>query len=164
MAGVTKEEIARAKELDLLTYFKLVEPSNLKLVGKEYRQGTQFADHQQRQPLVLALHRPARTHGAEVSDRRREGTLCRGSAGDQPHPRRRGSFFPTCKPAAATRRTGSTARFQAAQARRKQLCSYGVSARALYPPQCTGVLPQGGHFVPDQLQKSPELRICRARR
>lgn len=37
MAGVTKEEIARAKELDLLTYFKLVEPSNLKLVGKEYR-------------------------------------------------------------------------------------------------------------------------------
>lgn len=37
---------------------------------------------------------------------------------------------------------------------------YGVSARALYPPQCTGVLPQGGHFVPDQLQKSPELRIC----
>ena len=37
MAGVTKEEIARAKELDLLTYFKLVEPGNLKLVGKEYR-------------------------------------------------------------------------------------------------------------------------------
>lgn len=37
MAGVTKEEIARAKELDLLTYFKLVEPDNLKLVGKEYR-------------------------------------------------------------------------------------------------------------------------------
>lgn len=34
---MTKEEIARAKELDLLTYFKLVEPSNLKLVGKEYR-------------------------------------------------------------------------------------------------------------------------------
>ena len=31
MAGVTKEEIARAKELDLLTYFKLVEPGNLKL-------------------------------------------------------------------------------------------------------------------------------------
>lgn len=27
MAGVTKEEIARAKELDLLTYFKLVEPT-----------------------------------------------------------------------------------------------------------------------------------------
>lgn len=37
MAGVTKEEITRAKELDLLTYFKLVEPGNLKLVGKEYR-------------------------------------------------------------------------------------------------------------------------------
>lgn len=37
MAGVTKEEIAWAKELDLLTYFKLVEPGNLKLVGKEYR-------------------------------------------------------------------------------------------------------------------------------
>lgn len=37
MAGVTKEEIARAKELDLLTYFKLVEPGNLKLMGKEYR-------------------------------------------------------------------------------------------------------------------------------
>lgn len=37
MAGVTKEEISRAKELDLLTYFKLVEPGNLKLVGKEYR-------------------------------------------------------------------------------------------------------------------------------
>lgn len=37
MAGVTKEEIALAKELDLLTYFKLVEPGNLKLVGKEYR-------------------------------------------------------------------------------------------------------------------------------
>lgn len=37
MAGVTKEEIARAKELNLLTYFKLVEPGNLKLVGKEYR-------------------------------------------------------------------------------------------------------------------------------
>lgn len=37
MAGVTKEEIARAKELDLLTYFKLIEPGNLKLVGKEYR-------------------------------------------------------------------------------------------------------------------------------
>ena len=37
MAGVKKEEIARAKELDLLTYFKLVEPGNLKLVGKEYR-------------------------------------------------------------------------------------------------------------------------------
>ena len=37
MAGVTKEEIARAKELDLLTYFKLVEPGNLRLVGKEYR-------------------------------------------------------------------------------------------------------------------------------
>lgn len=37
MAGVTKEEIARAKELDLLTYFKRVEPGNLKLVGKEYR-------------------------------------------------------------------------------------------------------------------------------
>ena len=34
---MSKEEIARAKELDLLTYFKLVEPSNLKLVGKEYR-------------------------------------------------------------------------------------------------------------------------------
>lgn len=34
---MTKEEIARAKELDLLTYFKLVEPGNLKLVGKEYR-------------------------------------------------------------------------------------------------------------------------------
>ena len=31
---MTKEEIARAKELDLLTYFKLVEPGNLKLVGK----------------------------------------------------------------------------------------------------------------------------------
>lgn len=28
---MTKEEIARAKELDLLTYFKLVEPGNLKL-------------------------------------------------------------------------------------------------------------------------------------
>lgn len=77
MAGVTKEEIARAKELDLLTYFKLVEPGNLKLVGKEYRHKVpQFADHQQRQPLVLALHRPARAHGAEVSDRRREGALC----------------------------------------------------------------------------------------
>ena len=37
MAGVTKEEISRAKELDLLTYFKLVEPGNLKLMGKEYR-------------------------------------------------------------------------------------------------------------------------------
>lgn len=37
MAGVTKEEITRAKELDLLTYFKLIEPGNLKLVGKEYR-------------------------------------------------------------------------------------------------------------------------------
>lgn len=34
---MTKEEIAWAKELDLLTYFKLVEPGNLKLVGKEYR-------------------------------------------------------------------------------------------------------------------------------
>lgn len=34
---MTKEEIVRAKELDLLTYFKLVEPGNLKLVGKEYR-------------------------------------------------------------------------------------------------------------------------------
>ena len=34
---MTKEEIARAKELALLTYFKLVEPGNLKLVGKEYR-------------------------------------------------------------------------------------------------------------------------------
>lgn len=34
---MTKEEISRAKELDLLTYFKLVEPGNLKLVGKEYR-------------------------------------------------------------------------------------------------------------------------------
>lgn len=34
---MTKEEITRAKELDLLTYFKLVEPGNLKLVGKEYR-------------------------------------------------------------------------------------------------------------------------------
>lgn len=34
---MTKEEIALAKELDLLTYFKLVEPGNLKLVGKEYR-------------------------------------------------------------------------------------------------------------------------------
>lgn len=33
---MTKEEIARAKELDLLTYFKLVEPGNLKLVGKDY--------------------------------------------------------------------------------------------------------------------------------
>lgn len=31
---MTKEEIAWAKELDLLTYFKLVEPGNLKLVGK----------------------------------------------------------------------------------------------------------------------------------
>ena len=29
MAGVTKEEIARAKELDLLTYFKLVEPGKV---------------------------------------------------------------------------------------------------------------------------------------
>ena len=34
MAGVTKEEIAGAKELDLLTYFKLVEPGNLKLVAR----------------------------------------------------------------------------------------------------------------------------------
>lgn len=34
---MTKEEITRAKELDLLTYFKLIEPGNLKLVGKEYR-------------------------------------------------------------------------------------------------------------------------------
>lgn len=40
MAGVTKEEIAWAKELDLLTYFKLVEPGNLKLVGKEYQRRT----------------------------------------------------------------------------------------------------------------------------
>ena len=56
---MTKEEIARAKELDLLTYFKLVEPSNLKLVGKEYRHKVHSS---------LTLHRPARTHGAEVSD------------------------------------------------------------------------------------------------
>ena len=35
MAGVTKEEIARAKELDLLTYFKLVEPGKLK--ATDYR-------------------------------------------------------------------------------------------------------------------------------
>lgn len=34
MAGVTKEEIARAKELDLLTYFKLVEPGNTKLTTR----------------------------------------------------------------------------------------------------------------------------------
>ena len=40
---MTKEEIARAKELDLLTYFKLVEPGNLKLVGKEYR--TRYTVH-----------------------------------------------------------------------------------------------------------------------
>ena len=26
------------------------------------------------------------------------------------------------------------------------------------------VHPQGGHFVPDELQKSPKLRICWARR
>lgn len=69
MAGVTKEEIARAKELDLLTYFKLVEPGNLKLVGKEYR-------HKVHSSLTISKdslwcwhwHRPARAHGAEVSD------------------------------------------------------------------------------------------------
>lgn len=31
-------------------------------------QGTQLADDQQGQPMVLALHWPARAHGAEVSD------------------------------------------------------------------------------------------------
>lgn len=49
MAGVTKEEIARAKELDLLTYFKLVEPGNLKLVGKEYR-------HKVHSSLTISKH------------------------------------------------------------------------------------------------------------
>ena len=36
MGYVPPEQITQAKELDLLTYFKLVEPGNLKLVGKQY--------------------------------------------------------------------------------------------------------------------------------
>lgn len=37
MPGVTKEQIARAKEWDLLSYLQAYEPQELKRSGKEYR-------------------------------------------------------------------------------------------------------------------------------
>ena len=100
---MTKEEISRAKELDLLTYFKLVEPGNLKLVGKEYR-------HKVHSSLTISKNSLWCWHCIGLRGRTAlkylidvEKVLCRGCAGDQPPPRRCGSFFPTCKPAAAAR-------------------------------------------------------------
>ena len=105
MAGVTKEEIARAKELDLLTYFKLVEPSNLKLVGKEYRHKVHSSLTISKDSLwcwhCIGLRgRTALKYLIDVEkvpyvEAVREINRIQGDL--------RRSFFPTCKPAAATR-------------------------------------------------------------
>lgn len=165
MAGVTKEEIARAKELDLLTYFKLVEPGNLKLVGKEYRHKVHSSLTISKDSLwcwhciglrgrtalkyLIDVEKVPYVEAVREINRIQGGVVHSSQPVSLPQPR--------AEPEAPRD-------FKFAQARRKQLCSYGVSTRALYPPQCAGVLPQGEPFVPDELQKSPELRICRARR
>ena len=127
MAGVTKEEIARAKELDLLTYFKLVEPGNLKLVGKEYR-------HKVHSSLTISKDSLWCWH-------------CIGLRGRT-----------------ALKYLIDVEKVPYVEAVREVNRIQGGGVHSSHPPQCTGVLPQGGHFVPDELQKSPELRICRARR
>ena len=161
MAGVTKEEIARAKELDLLTYFKLVEPGNLKLVGKEYRHKVHSSLTISKDSLwcwhciglrgrtalkyLIDVEKVPYVEAVREINRIQGGVVRSSQPVSLPQPRAEPDLH-------------------APRAGHKQLFRYGVSARALYPPQCTGVLPQGGHFVPDELQKSPELRICRARR
>ena len=152
MAGVTKEEIARAKELDLLTYFKLVEPGNLKLVGKEYRHKVHSSLTISKDSLwcwhciglrgrtalkyLIDVEKVPYVEAVREINRIQGGVVHSSQPVSLPQPR--------AEP----------------QAGHKQLFRYGVSARALYPPQCAGILPQGGHFVPDELQESPELRIC----
>lgn len=162
MAGVTKEEIAQAKELDLLTYFKLVEPSNLKLVGKEYRHKVHSSLTISKDSLwcwhciglrgrtalkyLIDVEKVPYVEAVREINRIQGGVVHSSQPVSLPQPRAEPEAprdFKLPKPDAN---------------------SYDVSARALYPPQCTDVLPQGGHFVPDELQKSPELRICRARR
>ena len=132
---MTKEEIARAKELDLLTYFKLVEPGNLKLVGKEYR-------HKVHSSLTISKDSLWCWH-------------CIGLRG-----RTALKYLIDVEKVPYVEAVREINRIQGGVVHSSQPVSLPQPRAELDPPQCTGVLPQGGYFVPDELQKSPELRIC----
>lgn len=81
---MTKEEIARAKELDLLTYFKLVEPGNLKLVGKEYRHKVHSSLTISKDSLSLPAGQALRIGGdphGDTQTKQDRACLCKGRLG-----------------------------------------------------------------------------------
>lgn len=162
---MTKEEIARAKELDLLTYFKLVEPANLKLVGKEYRHKVHSSLTISKDSLwcwhciglrgrtalkyLIDVEKVPYVEAVREINRIQGGVVHSSQPVSLPQPRAEPEAprdFKLPKPDANS---------YSAMAYLRGRCIH---------PQCTGVLPHGGHFVPDQFQKSPKLRICRARR
>ena len=163
MAGVTKEEIARAKELDLLTYFKLVEPGNLKLAGKEYR-------HKVHSSLTISKDSLWCWHCIGLRGRTALKYLIDVEKVPYVEAVReinciQGGVVHSSQPVSLPQPRAEPEAPRDFKLPKPDANSYAAMAYLrLYPPQCTGVLPQGGHFVPDQFQKSPELRICRARR
>lgn len=104
-----------------------------------------------------------RTHRRGLPHQSGGRSFCGSRAADQPHPGRRHSVFPTGTSADPAGSAQAAAEVQAAAAGPQQLCRHRLSAQAMHPPQCAVVLQAEGDILPDQHQKSPQLRVCRAR-
>ena len=157
---MTKEEIARAKELDLLTYFKLVEPGNLKLVGKEYRHKVHSSLTISKDSLwcwhciglrgrtalkyLIDVEKVPYVEAVREINRIQGGVVHSSQPVSLPQPRAESVAprdFKLPKPDANS---------YAAMAYLRGRCIHPMYWRSA----------AGRAFVPDQLQKSPELRIC----
>ena len=157
MAGVTAQEIAKAKQMNLYQYMQQCEPGNFKPEGRG-----QFR-HKGHSSLTFAedgswtyfkTHATGRTamdylikvEGVPFVEAVREIN------------RIQGGVCPSFQPVQAPQPPAASKPVREFKLPRPDKNSYA----AMYPPQCADTLQAKGDTLPDELQGSSELRVCRA--
>ena len=164
MPGVTEQEIAQAKQMNLYQYMQLCEPDNFKPEGPgQFRHkghsSLTFAEDgswtyfKTKATGRTALNYLIAVEGVSFVEAVREINRIQGGV--------RPSFQPVKTPPPPARR--NRRRNSSCRDLTKQLRSYCLFAQALHPPQCSDGLQAKENPVSDELQGSSELRICRTR-
>lgn len=164
MPGVTEQEIAQAKQMNLYQYMQLCEPDNFKPEGPgQFRHkghsSLTFAEDgswtyfKTKATGRTALNYLIAVEGVSFVEAVREINRIQGGV--------RHSSQPVKEPHPMPRR--NRRRNSSCRDLTKQLRSHRLSAQALHPPQCADGLQAEKNSVSDEFQGSSELRICRAR-
>ena len=165
MPGVTEQEIAQAKQMNLYQYMQLCEPDNFKPEGPgQFRHkghsSLTFAEDgswtyfKTKATGRTALNYLIAVEGVSFVEAVQEINRIQGGV--------RPSFQPVKTPPPPAEKKPAK-EFRLPRPDKKQLRSYCLFAQALYSPQCADGLQAKENPVSDELQGSSELRICRTR-